>query len=145
MIPLERWNVERKVTSAVKGTTGKGASPRLPSPIGWMVPVDVSGVPDSLERKLQLDTTSLLEQATTGGTTFMPWLPWKPGTAVRLAAWHMPRYIGDLFAAAEELLFQHICRTPAAAVTRSTRSTQHATQATRNDTPQHVLPTEREV
>jgi hypothetical protein len=58
MIPLERWNVERKVTSAVKGTMGKGASPHLPSPIGWMAHDDVSGVPDSLERELQLDTTS---------------------------------------------------------------------------------------
>ena len=58
MIPLERWNVERKVTSAVKGTLGKGASPQLPSPIGWMALGDVSGVPDSLERKLQLCTTS---------------------------------------------------------------------------------------
>jgi hypothetical protein len=86
MIPLERWNVERKVTSAVKGTMGKGASPHLPSPIGWMAHDDVSGVPDSLERELQLDTTSLLAQATTGGHTWRPRMTRHPCPAVRLAS-----------------------------------------------------------
>src|SRR5260370_24321686 len=57
MIPLERWNVERKVTSAVKGTMRKGASPHLPSPIGWMALGANAKVPDSLERELQLCTT----------------------------------------------------------------------------------------
>ena len=36
MIPLERWNVERKVTSAVKVQRGKGDSPLVRSPIGWL-------------------------------------------------------------------------------------------------------------
>src|ERR1700684_2624706 len=33
-----------------KSTTRKGVSPRVRAPIGWMAPVVVSGVPDSLER-----------------------------------------------------------------------------------------------
>jgi hypothetical protein len=86
MIPLERWNVERKVTSAVKGTMGKGASPHLPSPIGWMSRCSTSGVPDSLERELQLEPTSLLAQATTGGATFRPTLPQEVVPAVLVSS-----------------------------------------------------------
>ena len=43
-----------------KSTTRKGDSPRLRSPIGWLARWTNAKVPDSLERKLQLDTTSLL-------------------------------------------------------------------------------------
>src|SRR5260370_31602436 len=77
-----------------------GVSPHVRAPIGWMAHGDVSGVPDSLERKLQLCTTTLLAQALTGVNTWKPRLRMKPCTAVTASGTQWREYIGDLFAVA---------------------------------------------
>jgi hypothetical protein len=52
------------------------------------------------------------------------------------------RYIGDLFAVAAELLFQHIRRTLAAAVTQHVAANSPPPTATRNTPPQATGMTE---
>jgi hypothetical protein len=72
MIPLERWNVERKSLPAVKEKYTCGSHPLLAHLRGrWITDKNCTfhRCPKCLERTLQLDTPSSLALAHTGGHT----------------------------------------------------------------------------